>query len=316
MLSIFDWLRKSYCGAELLATLEYVNTNPDLFPMEVRLGPPLTAFSKPCQRCWIYPCMISDEPDLKRDQTPKSSRRRVYEPSRNSCQNYCRTCRTVLEKTKTLGKISYQSIVVWGFVNHMPDHLRTRQGFYADKVISFYVHDENHFLMVLGRRELKFWLQELLIYHGTTLKGLIQVFPTVGDGSRGAMGEIIARAAHQEARFPMDILRIRFFSSPFQIFSPHTRDEEGLLTFEVTEFLRLLEMAEIFRSLLRPEEQKALHELINLDNTREEQFYWGRFMGHLGQKAKDMLNAWKIRQWSHSQVKLLYELVDYVFHHH
>jgi len=35
-------------------------------------------------------------------------------------------------------------------------------------------------------------------------------------------------------------------------------------------------------------------------------------MGHLSQKAKDMLNAWKFRQWADGQIKLLYELVDYV----
>jgi hypothetical protein len=85
-----------------------------------------------------------------------------------------------------------------------------------------------------------------------------------------------------------------------------------LLTFEVSEFLSLMEMAAVFRTLLRPEEQASLHELVNLDDSSEEQFYWGRFAGRLSQEAKDMLSSWNIRHWPKNRIKLLYELVDYV----
>jgi hypothetical protein len=51
---------------------------------------------------------------------------------------------------------------------------------------------------------------------------------------------------------------------------------------------------------------------LNLEDTSEEQFYWGRFLGYLSQEAKDMLNAWRIRQWPKGRIELLYELVDYV----
>ena len=64
--------------------------------------------------------------------------------------------------------------------------------------------------------------------------------------------------------------------------------------------------------LIGPQEQEMLHEVLNLEDPSEEQFYWGRLLGHLSQGAKDMLNAWRIRQWPKNQVKLLYELVDYV----
>ena len=110
----------------------------------------------------------------------------------------------------------------------------------------------------------------------------------------------------------MDQLRVRFYSAPHQIMKPHTRDKQGLLTFEVSEFLSLLEMAAVFRTILRPTEQELLYQLVNLEDTSEEQFYWGRFMGFLSQEAKDMLNAWRIRQWPKGRIKLLYELVDYV----
>jgi hypothetical protein len=49
-----------------------------------------------------------------------------------------------------------------------------------------------------------------------------------------------------------------------------------------------------------------------MGNTSEAQFYWGRFLGALNQEARDMLNAWKIRQWSKSRIDLLYELVENV----
>jgi len=126
------------------------------------------------------------------------------------------------------------------------------------------------------------------------------------------MGDILCRAIHHEARFPIDQLRVRFYSAPYQILRPQTRDQQGLLTFEISEFLSLLEMAAVFRTLLRPEEQESFYELVNLKDASEEQFYWGRFMGFLNQEAKDMLSAWRIRQWPKSRIELLYELVNYV----
>ena len=110
----------------------------------------------------------------------------------------------------------------------------------------------------------------------------------------------------------MQRLRVRFFSAPYPLLRPHTRDQLGLLTFDVSEFLSLLEMAAVFRTLLRPEAQQVLHELLNLDDASEEQFYWGRFLGYLSPEAKDMLSAWRIRQWPKNRIKLLYELVNYV----
>jgi len=186
------------------------------------------------------------------------------------------------------------------------------EGFDDYHVLGAYVHDENHFLLMMPRHELKPWLQELVIYHGSDLKGLIQILPTTGAGKGVNMGDVLCRAVYHEARFPMDQLRVRFFSAPHQILMPHTRDKQGLLTFEVSEFLSVLEMAAVFRTILRPQEQASLYELLNLEDTSEEQFYWGRFMGFLTQEAKDMLNAWRIRQWPRNRIKLLYELVNYV----
>ncbi|MBC8450174.1 MAG: hypothetical protein H8D78_20780 [Chloroflexi bacterium] len=290
MLSGFDWLRRCRTGAELLATLHYLERKPDLFDHE-EIGSPHSALSGPCQRCWIYPRYAS--PGRK--------------PSR-----YCTSCRAILAHAYWLGHISRQAIVVWALVNRLPKQLESGAGFSDSRILGVYAHGQNHFLVAMQRQELKPWLQELAIYHGTALKGLIQILPTTGTGRGISMADVLCRAAHHEARFAMDQLRVRFFSAPHQLLAPHTRDRQGMLTFEVSDFLSLLEMAAVFRTLLRPEAQEALYELLNLDDASEEQFYWGRFLGYLSPEAKDMLSAWRIRQWSKDRIQLLYELVGYV----
>ncbi len=290
MLNGFDWLRRSLTGAEMLATLQCLAEEPDLFDVE-EIGSPHSALGGPCQRCWLY----------------------ARHPSANHRANrYCKPCGAILERARKLGYISRRSIVIWGGVNRLPKQLESGEGFHDSHILGAYVHEQDHFLLMMPRREIKRWLQELAIYHGADLKGLVQILPTTGTGRGLSMGDILCRAAHHEARFAMDRLRVRFFSAPHQLLRPHTRDQLGLLTFEVSEFLSLLEMAAVFRTLLRPEAQQVLHELLNLNDAGEEQFYWGRFLGYLSPEAKDMLSAWRIRQWPKNRVKLLYELVNYV----
>ncbi len=304
MLSSFDWLRRSQTGAELLATLEYLTSRPDLFPPGDEIGPPFSALDGPCQRCWVYPRASSSRQNYPSTALrPLAKRRSGYR---------CPSCQAIAARASRLGGISRQSIVIWGLVNRLSKLLRMGEGFDDYHVLGAYAHDKNHFLLMMPRRELKPWLKELVIYHGADLKGLIQILPTTGSGKGVNMGDVLCRAVYHEARFPMDQLRVRFFSAPHQILMPHTRDKQGLLTFEVSEFLSVLEMAAVFRTVLRPQEQASLYELLNLEDTSEEQFYWGRFMGFLTQEAKDMLNAWRIRQWPKNRITLLYELVDYV----
>lgn len=289
MLSIYDWIRRSRNGAELLATLKYFRGHkPDLFPEEKALAGPLSFSNRPCSRCWIYPC----------NGDPGGS--------------YCRICQEVVTASKKMGYKSRYTIVVWGHVNLLPKQLKSGTGFYASKIMGSYVHDDHHFMLLLERYKLKPWIQELLLYHGAELKGLLQIFPTTGETNRGNMNDIINRAIHQDARFPMNQLRIRFFSKPFQLLAPHKREDAGILTFDVMEFLELLQMAFIFRSLLRPEDQQLLRELINLESTTDGRFQWGRFTGSLKPEAREMVNTWNISMWSKHQITLLYELLEYV----
>lgn len=287
MPSRFDWLRRSQTGAELLATLQYLAAHPDLPADGGEIGPPPSALRGPCLRCWIY---------------PRSAKKRHA--------RYCPTCQSILDQAHKLGSVSRYSVVVWGFVNQLPRQL-VSGGFHDSHVLDPYVHDENHFLLMLYQRELRPWLQELVIYNGDDLKGFIQVFPTTGAKDNG-MGDLLCRIVQNEARFPMDRLRVRFFSDTRQIFTPGFYEREGVLTFEVAEFLNILEMASVFRSLLRPEEQENLYQVLKMGTTSEAQFYWGRFVGSLGPEARDMLNAWRLRQWSEPQINLLYELIEYV----
>jgi hypothetical protein len=164
---------------------------------------------------------------------------------------------------------------------------------------------------MLHHRELQPWLQELAIYHGGDIKGLLQIVHST-HGKDMHMGELLCRMIQDEARFPTDQLRVRFFAAPHQVYSPRYYEREGVLTFEAAEFLRMLDMAVVFRTMMRPDEQKILYKLLTMEDTREEQFYWGRLLGVLKPEAKDMLSAWKIRLWTKPQVNLLYALVEYV----
>jgi len=287
MLSHFDWLRRSQTGAELLATLDIHTNQPDLLPADgEEIGPPVSAVEGPCERCWVYPCL------------PR--------------YRYCKTCRAILARANQLRNAAYHAIVIWGHVNQLSPLIRMGDGFQEHHILGVYIHDQNHFLLMMPRRELKTWLQELILYHGPALRGLLQVVPTTMTGKSVRMGEVVVRTAYLDSRFPMDRLRVRFYAAPYQVLVPHTREEQGLLTFEASEFLSLLEMAAVFRTILRPQEQATLRELLNLKDAAEAQFYWGRFVGQLSQEAKDMLSGWRVRQWPKNRVQLLYELADYV----
>ncbi len=291
MRTIFDWIRGCKTGAELLGALDLFKNEsrarPDLMPERKAIGPPFTLFDGPCMRCWLY--------------------------GRNeaSGEKYCRTCLAILTRAKAMSRKSRGAVVAWGHVNRLPSQLRRRTGFYREHVLGLHIRDDNHFLLVLPRLKVKAWIQELLIYHGPDLRGLLQLFPTVGSSGRGSMDDILGRAIHLDGRFAFEMLRIRFYSNPYQVFTPHLRDSRGQLTFEVGTFLNYLDMAGIFRSLLRPDEQKALRKLLDMDDSAEKTFNRGRIMGELSPEARDMLEAWGIRNWPPTRVALLYELLDY-----
>jgi len=290
----FDWIRQSQDGAELFATLRYVTGDPKdegtlrgmkdekLHPS---LGPPPSALDGPCLRCWVYP--------------------------RQPGAIYCPTCQFIVAGAREAELLARRAVVIWGFVTQLPQQLQSGRAPRDPSVYGAYIHDEHHFLMLLYYRELQAWLRELALYHGGSLKGLLQICPTTRSKDFH-MGEMLCRMIYDEARFPADQLRIRFFATPHYVYHPRFYEREGVLTFEASEFLQMLDMAVVFRSVLPPHEQKILRKLLLMDDPSEAQFYWGRFLGCLTQEAKDLLNAWKIRQWSKPQIHLLYALAEYV----
>ncbi len=283
MLTRFDWLRRSRTGPELLATLQYLEETPELPTDGITPGPPPSALSGPCGRCWVYP---------------------------RAAGRYCVTCQAILDRAWRFRATVLRSVVVWGFVSRLP-RPRTGGGGFGGDVLGMYVEDDRHFLLMLPHDSLKPWLQELVLYHGAELKGLLQIFPTTG-GQSAQMGDMLSRIIHQEANFPPDKLRVRFHANIEQVFNPRPFEREGLLTFEVSEFLRTLDLAAVFAAVLRHEERKVLYRLLHTADSAQSQFYWGRFLGLLSQEARDMLTGWGVRDWSPHQVSLLYELVDYV----
>lgn len=285
MLAPFDLLRLSLTGSELLATMRLIADSAEL-PTAGELGPPRSALDGPCVRCWVYPRQVH---------------RRV--------SRYCPTCKSILTNAWRLRGISPRIILLWGFVNKLPRQLQDRNK--SGSPVGVYIRDENHFLLALYYRDLKTWLREMMLYYGDELKGLIQIFPTTG-GHGPTMGELLIRIVHNDSRFPMDRLRVRFFSKVNQIFCPHTYDKEGVLTFDMIDFLSMLEMASVFRAKLRPEEQRLLYKLLSAEDIGNIQFYWGRVMGYFDQGVRDMLNAWKVRYWSEAQANLFYKLIEYV----
>lgn len=287
MLNCFDWIRRTRSGAELLSTLKLISEEADLFSQKMEISSPCSALNSPCQRCWIFPRLKEDD-------------------------DYCEICSAIISGVKGFGKISHHSAVIWAYTNRLPKQIKDSKWLNQNSIFALYNHDNNRFLLILHRRGLKDWLQELILYDGADLRGLIQIFPTVGPSSDFGMGEILCRAIHHEATFPMDQLRIRFYSVAYSILRSQLLDHKGVSTFEITDFLNMMSTAVVFRALLRPDEQKALYDLLNINRTTEQKFHWGRFQGNLNKDARDMLNAWKIMRWPKDKVNLLYQLIDYV----
>ncbi|MEM7133505.1 MAG: hypothetical protein AAF702_44835 [Chloroflexota bacterium] len=325
MLSPFDWLRRCESGAELLSILGMLHQDPDCFtrleavaslkssvgidesgtesnqslsnrdsanqrrtkePSPIGIGPVPNALAVPCSRCWLYP------------RLPQSI--------------YCGICRVIRNGTRDTGVVIRDVVVAWGYVNFLPAQLQAKANKVPNHLLGIFIPDEQHFVALLRRREIHPWLQDLVLYYGADFKGHIQIFPTMGSDNGLGMGDILCRAIRHEGYFQLDKLRIRFYTRAFQVLRPHEADKEGLLTFEVAEFLSLLEMASIFRSLITPADQKMLYELLTMPTDAGEMFYWGRVTGSLTPRVRDLLEAWQMRSWPANRVKFFYELMENV----
>ena len=281
MLNAFDWLRRSENGAELIAAMDAIGTDTDCFHEDQKMGHPVYGINGPCTRCWIFP-RISDS-------------------------SHCRICNTIVTKSRKLGKVSRKCLLVWGYVNFLPDSVKQNDDLKENKTRAVFIKDDTHFLAAVNSYDMTKWFKRIILDCGSDLKGLLTVFPTTGKKQTFTMGDILCRAVLYDSRFPMDRLRIRFFSRPGQLKVPHMREKQGMLTFEPSEFLGMLEMATLFKSRLRLEEQEMIKEITGIKDRHEKAFFWGRLMSNLSIEAKDMLSDWKFREWSDNKIKLLYD---------
>lgn len=292
MLTPFDWIRRCRSGAELLSILAMLREDPRCFERLQSLsgydtfGPPPNGLAAPCARCYLYP------------RLPRSI--------------FCPSCRTIRDGTRGSGGLVRAVLVMWGYVNQLPRPLLTRQAEQRAEVVEAYIHDDQHFLLILRSHSLLPWLQEVALYYGAALKGHLQLMLTWGGQDGMGMGDLLCQMARHESYFPLDRLRVRFYLRHYQVLRPHEFDRDGLLTHEIADFVRLLEMASIFRSILQPQEQKVLYELLTRDEEGGESFYWGRLMGVLSQQGRDLLDSWEVRRWPLWRLKHFYELTNYV----
>lgn len=343
MLEPFDWLRRSRTGAELLATLRYLAAGRELPSADAELGPPPSALNGPCWRCWFYP-RVATSRGVRYCPTcqaivDEARRLKNLSPDTVVVWGFVNRLPRQLRVAASPNRPAPAEVVAPAAIPNEtapgdpppapdkppggdlgprilpvkptpPDPGRVP----GSHTLSAYVVDERHFLLLLVQRELKSWLQDLVLYHGGELTGLIQIFPTTGNRDPG-MGDLLARVVHQEARYPFDRLRVRFFASYNQIFRPDPAEREGVLTFEISDFMNTLELVSVFRSLLLPDEQQQLYRLLHKREGAETQFLWGRLLGALRPEARDMLVAFNIRNWTPSQVSLLYALMNYAEFH-
>lgn len=287
MLTKFDWLRRCETGAELLSLLDQFEKEPNKNPSKEILGGPYSAIGNLCHRCKIYKSASINEKTYR----------------------FCHSCLKILLSKKKYSTMSQHAIILWGFISRIPEYLKKRNSsryFYGS-----YLYDDQRFLAAMHQKYLREWLQGLILYCGYQTNGLIQIFPSLGELRNLNMGDYLTWAIHHEATLSMDQLRVRFYTSAHQLIDPSKRDRHGLLTFYLPEFISMLEMAEIFRANLLPDQQKSLYKLLLIENSSEEQFLWGRFLGQISQKAKDMLSSWNIRQWNKQQIKFFFQLIKY-----
>lgn len=302
MLSAFDWLRRARTGAELLATVRILEqrarakSNPPPLPTPapdgLEMAPPHRGLEGPCVRCWVY--------------APAAEKGAVY----------CPMCRSVLSTAAWVRKNEQarQTAIIWGFVNQLPQELAAGSYRSDKRVRGAVVCDPHRFLVALNQRSLHHWLRKVLLYDGLELRGVLSVLPAESD-RRYRAGELLCQVDYQARRFGFDQLRVRFLPTPEHILQGHKLEKQGLITFDAVQFMGMLESAAVFRSVMLPDEQQTLRQVLAIADPNEAQFYWGRFLGSITPEAKDMLTAWKVRQWSPGQRQLFFELVNYATIH-
>lgn len=294
MLKAFDWIRRCRNGTELLATLALLETRTlKIKPPELAehkcIGPPLTLFDRPCQRCWVYAPVGEQRPYL------------------------CSACLQILAEASHPDWVdkARHGAIIWGAVSDMPRLLASD---HDAKIPIFgrFILDAHHFLIVLNRRDLAAWLGELAIYDSQRLTGVLQVFPSVYTHQRTDFASIFTLATAQDYQASYWELRVQLHPRPFYLLADVHRKRRIQRDVTLGEAIQMLEMVRAIRMLFNPEEQATLLMLARKPAGQEWHFYWGRFIRQLTPAARDFIETWQIRQWPAEKLKLLYDLKPYM----
>ncbi len=297
MLAISDWMRLSRHGADLLATLFVLQSQPEELA-RLRLGPPHSASAQLCRRCWVYHTLAETAV-------------------------LCPVCASIQMAVRRFYTTTQHTVIVRGHVNLIPAPLRTAC---ADpgvaisafspglKTAAVYLQDQTHFWALLKKYDLQGWLQNLVFHHGSELTGDLQIFTTMGSAKPGAiMGDILLGAENMESnRVRQEGLHVRFYPKSGYLLLPPAKAEPLSHACPVTDFIAFLELAHLFRKLFRPDEQSQILELLQLKEVRERKFFWGRLLGRISAQASELLERWQVIAWPPQKIKVFEDLLTYV----
>lgn len=287
MLTELDWILLSRNGYELFATLKILATQPDLFETAAEIGPTHSATADLCRRCWTY-----------------------AGTSKYRAKPCCPICHNIQTYAKRFGVHAQDAIAIWGSVDMPAKECRNLADVLRRGSIVSYVHDDRHFLSMIFRRRLKTWIENILLYR-PDMAGHLVIFPPRSNRYI-CTGDTMARILYAAPDYPTDRLWIYFYDKVFHLFSANRSNKQSVPIYDIGTFKGLLEAAAVFRSLLTPNIQEAVHELLHLKNNHEECFYWGRLLNLLKPEAVCMLEAWRFRHWPKSQLNLFFNLMNYV----
>lgn len=276
MFTPLNWLRLAASGREVYNTIALLNKNADLF-LRGQVGAPYNGIDYPCMRCHFHARI-----------TPSD--------------DYCPACSQVM---RTRAPLNQHHFVLWGAVNQITEHTLQIENGVA------YAVDEQHFILTAQARSLRPWLEQIALYYGYEWLGYLQICPTVGKGYRPAMGEILTTIIASDKTYPLDKLRLRFYSRAWHSLMDDVA-MAGYQTFDLPGFLQQLEIASLYRSKFMPDEQQMIAQISQVKDAQEAQFLWSRLLGQLSAEQADLINLWRMRSWSLARHELLQSTLDYV----
>lgn len=276
MFTPINWLRLVNSGRELYNTISLLNQSADLFSSG-QVGAPYNGIDYPCKRCNFYARISHTE-------------------------SYCPACDAVMRKRPPTNDYFF---VLWGAVNQITEQtLQIQRG-------KVYAVDEQHFILTAHARSLRPWLEQIALYYGHEWLGYLQICATVGKGYKPSLSEILTTIIASDKTYPHDKLRLRWYSRPWQVLI----EDPALAayqTFDLPGLLQHFEMASLYRSTFMPDIQQTIAQIGSIKDSQEAQFLWSRLLVQLSTEQADLINLWRMRNWSPARHELLQSTLDYV----